>query len=386
MPSEKLYYRNAYLTEFTARVLDCVPAKGGFAVVLDRTAFYPEGGGQPCDLGTLGGARVLDVQERGDAIVHTCDAALSGEVVGRIDWARRFDLMQQHSGEHLLSGLVHRRFGFDNVGFHMGADVITIDFSGVLPADALPALEAQVNEWIWQNVATEILWPDPEALAGMQYRSKKAIDGQVRIVRFPGMDDCACCGTHVARIGEIGLLKILSCVKFHAGVRLELVCGGRATAWLSRIFEQNRAISGLLSAKPAETAKAVQRTLDELNAVKYELNGWKSRCFTLKADALCMGGAAAAALVAFEEGLSPADVQQLCLLLMERTDRLCAVFGGSDAAGWKYALGQTGGDVRETVRALNAACGGRGGGKPQLCQGSISNTRSAIAGFFREGL
>ena len=397
--TEKLYYTDPYLTEFGASVVSCEAAKGGFAVVLDRTAFYPEGGGQPCDLGALGGARVLDVQERDGVIVHTCDAALEGQVTGRIDWARRFDLMQQHSGEHLLSGLVHRTYGFDNVGFHMGQDVITIDFSGVVPSEDLPGLEAQVNAWIWQNVETQILWPDADELPRIPYRSKKALSGAVRIVRFPGMDDCACCGTHVARTGEIGLIKLLSCVKFHQGVRIELVCGGRATAYLSRVFDQNREISGLLSAKPLQTADAVRRMQQELSETNFALSGWKTRYFAQIAASVCRdkpclsadeqgsslqkeGGA----LLVFEPGLTPSDIQKLCLLMMEQTDRLCAVFSGDDAAGYKYAVGQTGGNLRELVKAFNQACQGRGGGKPNFAQGSVSATRAEINQFFQTKL
>ena len=441
MSTEKLYYQDAYRKEFTANVLSCEAAKNGFAVVLDRTAFYPEGGGQPCDLGTLGAARVLDVQERGEEIVHTCDAPLSGEVCGRIDWARRFDLMQQHSGEHLLSGLVYRRYGFDNVGFHMGADVITVDFSGVIPTEDLPALEYEVNEGIWQNAQVLTLFPTEEERAGMFYRSKKALTGQVRIVRVPGMDDCACCGTHVARTGEVGLFKLLSCVRFHQGVRLELVCGARAYRYLGLVHEQNREISGLLSAKPLETAAAVRRLQDEHDALKYTLVGWKNKYFTAVADRLCGDGnlpsvtasapaearrerqcsdeggdkrsvceaPAARALagdgaivpagmnapceggrdeprssvvLAFQSELSPADVSQLCLLLMEKTDKLCAVFSGSDETGWKYAIGQTNGNLRDLIKDFNAHCQGRGGGRPNFAQGSAQANKSRIEAFF----
>ena len=215
MLTEKLYESNTYLKTFTAQVLSCEAVKGGWEVVLDRTAFYPEGGGQPCDLGTLGDARVLDVRERDDAVIHTVDAALSGTVQGTIDWARRFDLMQQHSGEHLISGTVHRLYGYENVGFHMGADLITIDFSGILTMEDLAQVEAIVNEAIWENRETRVRYYDTEAACPEDYRSKKAIAGRLRLVEFPGADLCACCGTHVARTGEIGLVKLLSVVKFH---------------------------------------------------------------------------------------------------------------------------------------------------------------------------
>ena len=397
METERLFYESAYIKEFTAQVLSCAAAKGGHAVVLDRTAFYPEGGGQPCDLGELGGAKVLDVQEQGDEIVHTCDAPLAGEVSGSIDWPRRFDLMQQHSGEHLLSGLVHRRYGFDNVGFHMGADVITVDFSGILPQEDLPELERQINAWIWQNAVTEVLWPSEEELKTMFYRSKKALSGQVRIIRFPFMDDCACCGTHVVRTGEIGPIKLLSCVKFHQGVRIELICGARAYDYLQSVYEQNREISGLLSAKPLETASAVRRTQQELADTNYALTGWKNRFFAEKSESVCRDKPCLSAdeqgsslqhngspLLLFESGLAPADVQQLCLLLMEKTDKICAVFSGDDAGGYKYAIGQTGGDLRELVKAFNAQCQGRGGGKPQFAQGSAQASLAEIRTFFAQ--
>lgn len=408
MPTEKLYYENTCLREFTATVVSCTAVKNGFAVVLDKTAFYPEGGGQSCDMGVLGDAAVLDVQERDGEIIHTCDKALSGQVTGRIDWERRFDLMQQHSGEHLFSGLVHRRYGYSNVGFHMGADVLTVDFSGIIPQEDLPALEQQVNAWIWQNVETETLWPTEAELETLQYRSKKALTGQVRIIRFPGMDSCACCGTHVARTGEIGLIKLLSCVKFHQGVRIELVCGGRATDYLTRVFDQNREISGRLSAKPLETAAAVKRMQDEQAALKFDLTGWKTRYFEARREQLCReadnrsvceaqksalagdGTMVPSGMIApdgtvllFEPGLSPADVQQFCLLLMEKTSRVCAVFSGSDEAGYKYAIGQADGDLRELVKAFNAQCQGRGGGKPHFAQGSAAASRAEIEQFFR---
>ena len=401
MSTEKLYYQDAYIKTFTAQVCSCEPAKNGFSVILDKTAFYPEGGGQPCDLGTLGDAKVLDVQEKDGEILHLCDRALSGEVTGSIDWDRRFDLMQQHSGEHLLSGLVHRRYGWDNVGFHMGADVLTVDFSGIVPQEDLPKLEQQVNEWIWSDVETEILWPCEAELPLIPYRSKKALTGAVRIVRFPGMDDCACCGTHVRRTGEIGLIKLLSCVKFHQGVRVEMIFGKRAADYLSQVFDQNREVSGLLSAKPLETAAAVKRSQEELASLKYELTGWKNRYFAEKAELLCSGrdtprsgessraDSAAqyvgpyGAILAFEPGLTPADVQQLCLLLMEKTDRICAVFSGDDKGGWKYAIGQTNGDLRQFVKQFNQSCRGRGGGKPQFAQGSAQATREEIEAFFR---
>ena len=192
------------------------------------------------------------------------------KVTGSIDWDWRFSLMQHHSGEHILSGLIHEAYGYNNVGFHMGKDAVTIDFSGMLDDAALAELERKTNEKIWEDLPVEILWPDAEELARLPYRSKKELTGEVRIVRFPGADLCACCGTHVKRTGEIGLLKILSCVKFHDGVRMEILVGRRAMEYLTGTFEQNKQISGLLSARPMETAAAAARLQQELNS---KLNG-----------------------------------------------------------------------------------------------------------------
>ena len=271
MATEKLYYQDSHLTTFTATVLSCEAGKHGWDVILDRTAFYPEGGGQPGDRGVLGGVTVTDTHEKGGDIVHYCDAPLEvgSTVDGKIDWDYRFDLMQHHSGEHILSGLIHAAYGHDNVGFHMGKDAVTIDFSGMIPEADLPELERKTNEIIWKNRPVQILWPDAEQLTQIPYRSKKALTGEVRIVEFPGADICACCGTHVKRTGEIGLLKILSCVKFHEGVRMEILFGRKAMEYLTGTFNQNKQISGLLSAKPMETAAAAARLQQELGDVKY---------------------------------------------------------------------------------------------------------------------
>ena len=376
--TQKLYESDSYLKEFTAQVLSCEACKGGYAVVLDRTAFYPEGGGQPCDLGVLGGARVLDVQERDGAILHTVDAPLSGTVSGTIDWDRRFDLMQQHSGEHMISGTAHRLYGVENVGFHMGAELITIDFDRVLNWEELLVVEAQVNSAIWLDRPVQVRYYDSEAACPEDYRSKKAIAGRLRLVEFPGVDLCACCGTHVARTGEIGPVKLLSVVKFHQGVRIELVCGKRAYDYLAAVTAQNRAVSGLLSAKPFETARAVERTLGELAQIKQEKALWESRCVQARAAALRDAGD----VLLFEEGLAPDALRRLCVELMEVCGGRCAVFSGDDESGWAYALGQAGGDLRAFVKEMNAALNGRGGGKPNFAQGRVSASRQEIEEYF----
>ena len=380
MATQKLYYRDAHQKTFTAAVLSCVPGKHGYDVVLDRTCFYPEGGGQPGDTGSLSGVRVTDTHERGDEIVHFCDAPLAvGETVeGAIDYDRRFSFMQLHSGEHILSGIVHRRFGYENVGFHMGTDFVTIDFSGMLGPDDLAAVEAEANEWIWKNIPIRITWPSPDELAAIPYRSKKELTGQVRIVTIPDVDICACCGTHVSNTGEIGFVKIFSCVKFHDGVRLEILCGRRALQYMSALVEQNRRVSGLLSAKPLQTADAAARLLEAEAALKLRAAQLEEQVFAQKAQAL----AGAGNVLLFEPPMTPDSVRRLTDLVMTACGGRAAVFAGSDAEGYKYAVGEADGDLRQFVKELNAELHGRGGGKPFFAQGSVAASRAGIEAFF----
>ena len=378
---EKLYEENPFLARFTAQVRSCAQGRKGWDVILDQTAFYPEGGGQPYDLGTLGGVQVLEVHEREGHVVHTCSAPLEegSTVEGEIDWARRFDLMQHHSGEHIVSGLAHTMYGCDNVGFHMGADVITIDLNVELTQDQVRALEAAANRYLWEDHPVQITYPSPEELAHLEYRSKKAIQGQVRIVSFPGADTCACCGTHVSSSGQVGLVKLLSCQKFRSGVRIELVCGGRAFAHLSQVWEQNRQISNLTSAKLLETASAVERLLAENQALKSRILTMEDAHFA----ALARQYQGAGDVVLFEADLRPDGLRRLTAAVQAACGGRCACFSGQDGQGYQYAIGQPGGELRPLVKELNQALQGRGGGKPDFVQGSVAAGRSEIEHFFQ---
>ena len=385
---EKLYEQDPFLVKFEASVVSCVKGKKGFDVILDRTAFYPEGGGQPYDTGRLepaGGERkvkVLEVHSREDGIVQTCNHPLEPgtEVTGVIDWDRRFDLMQQHSGEHIVSGLAHYLWGCENVGFHMGAEVITIDFDRPLTEQQLATLEETANWHLWQiNEPVKITYPSPEELEQIHYRSKKALTGQVRIVEFPGADCCACCGTHVRYPAQVGLVKLLSMQKFRDGVRIELVCGGRALRYLNRTWDQNAQVSRFLSAKPFETAGAVERLLEENAALKSRLMALEEGRFA----ALAGQYAGAGDVLLFEDGLSPDALRRLCDAVLHSCGGRCACFSGEDVSGYKYAVGQAGGDLRDFVRELNQALSGRGGGKPDFVQGSVQAGRGEIEAFFQ---
>ena len=381
METEKLYYADAFLTDFSARVLDCEEHKGKYLVTLDRTAFYPEGGGQPADFGTLGGVAVVDVHERGGVIVHTCDAPLEvgATVSGQIDWPRRFDHMQQHSGEHIISGILCEMFECDNVGFHLGADTVTIDYNAVIPWEAVLEAEARANAVIWDDREAEITYPAPEELETMSYRSKKALTGSVRIVTFPDADRCACCGTHVRRAGQVGLVKVLSCQKFREGVRIEILCGKRAVDYLSAVFEQDRAVGQRLSVKPTETLSAVERLETELSAVREHAAALEQEVF----EAIAREHAGAGDVLLFRAPTRPDSVRRLADTVARQCGGLAAAFAGDDASGYVYALVRADGQSF-AVKDMNAALHGRGGGRNGFAQGSVQASRADIAAFFRQ--
>ena len=382
--TEKLYEQDAFLVKFEAQVLSCEKGKKGFDIVLDRTAFYPEGGGQPWDTGTLGDAKVLEVHQRDGEIIHICNHPLEPgtDVTGVIDWDRRFDLMQQHSGEHIVSGLAHYLWGCENVGFHLGAEVVTIDLDRPLDEKQFAALEETANWHLWQvNQPVNITYPSSEELTNIHYRSKKELTGQVRIVEFPGADCCACCGTHVTYPAQVGLIKLLSMQKFREGVRIELVCGGRALRYLSRALEQNAQVSHFLSAKVFETGAAVERLLAENETLKSRLMSLEEARFAQLARQYSGTGD----VVIFEEGLSPDSLRRLCDAVLHTCGGRCACFSGTEEGGYKYAVGQSGGNLRDFVRDMNAALTGRGGGKPGFVQGSLQAARREIESFLKSG-
>ena len=385
METEKLYYQDPYQTTFTARVLTCEPSKGGCLVTLDRTAFYPEGGGQPADHGVLGGVTVTDVHEKDGVIFHTCDKVveLGSTVEGSIDWTRRFDHMQQHSGEHILSGLLCSLYDCSNVGFHLGADTVTIDYDRELTWEQVLEAERQANEAIWRDTPAEITFPAPDALAQLDYRSKKELTGQVRIVSFPGADCCACCGTHVRRAGEVGLIKVLSCQKFREGVRLEILCGQRAYRYLSRIYEQDHAVARLLSVKPQDAFAAVERQNAELTAAKLRMTELEDRLFALRAQSLAGRGD----VLLLDPPMRPDGARKLADTAARAAGGLAAVFAG-ERDSYVYALVYAGGaDISPLVKRLNSALSGRGGGRNGFAQGSVQADRSAILDFFhKEGI
>ena len=381
METTKLYYEDPFLQGFTAAVTSCEEGKGGYLVTLDRTAFYPEGGGQPYDTGVLGEAKVLEVHDKNGVITHLCNKplAVGASVEGKIDWARRFDHMQQHSGEHICSGLICERFRCDNVGFHMGTDTVTIDFNADISWEELMEIEEAANRYICEDHPIDIRFYRGAELDKVEYRSKKPLEGDVRIVAFPGADCCACCGTHVLRSGQVGLVKFLSVQKFREGVRIELLCGDRARRYLSACWEQSLHIGQALSVKPVASAAAVERLQSELGALKL-------RCAKLEGSAFAQTAAQYAGrgdVLLFEEEMSGDSLRKLCDAVANACGGRCAVFAGTDGA-YKYAIGHAGGELRDFTKKMNAALSGRGGGKPNFVQGSVGCDRAAIEAFFAD--
>ncbi len=380
--TEKLFYQDGFLTEFQGTVLECTEEKDGWAVVLNRTAFYPEGGGQPADHGTLDGRVVHDVRENCGKVLHFCDGPVEvgKTVVGRIDWDRRFDFMQQHSGEHIVSGILCGKFGCDNVGFHIGHELVTIDFNAALSTEDVSFVEKLANRYIWEDHPIQVEFPSPAALEKLEYRSKKALSGQVRIVSWPGADCCACCGTHVKSSGQVGMVKLISCQKFREGVRIEMAAGSRALQWVNQIAGQNARVSQLLSAKPGETALAVERLQKEAYLLKGRVSQLEERDFAGKAAQLAGKGD-----VLLVEGPMDGDsLRKLCGAVKETCGGRCAVFAGEDGA-YQYAVALDGGDLRGFVKELNASLNGRGGGKPAFVQGSVRASGDEIRKFFQCG-
>lgn len=379
--TEKLFYAQPPLLEFTARVLACEQDKDGWQVVLDRTAFYPEGGGQPADQGLLGGARVLDVHEKEGLIRHRTDAPLApgSEVEGKVDAARRLDLTQQHSGEHILSGILHSMFGAENVGFHIGADYLLMDLSVPVDAEGLARAEEAANRIVWQDVPTQAVWYEKEQLAGLVYRSKKELEGPVRLVTMPGADCCACCGTHVQRTGQVGQIKIIDHIRYKSGTRLQVVCGGRALARHRLVDDQCRRAGAALSAPVEGLAAAVERQKEELEAAKFRLTGLENQLFALWA-----AGETEPNPLLCRPGLGPDGLRRLTAALSDGRPGVCCAVSERTGGGLNYAIACTrpGADLRPLCKELNAALDGRGGGKPGFVQGSLAADMDALRAFW----
>lgn len=388
--TEKLFYKDSYTREFQARVLSCTECKGSYQAVLTRTAFFPEGGGQSADTGffyTEDGREipVTDVQEKDGIVFHyiTSPVKAGEEIKGKLDFEERFSKMQQHTGEHIISGLVNRHFGYHNVGFHLGTEEVTMDYDGILTQEDLEQIEMEANQAVAENIPVVVLYPSEEELKNITYRSKIEIEGQVRIVQIPGYDSCACCAPHVKETGSIGLIKIVGAIHYKGGMRVSMLCGFRALSDY-RMKERNVVkISNLLSAKQEDTAQAVERLGQEVNRQKEKIKNLQQRYVEL-----CLEEAGNQAktdpgksILLFVEELDTAARRNFVNAAMDMTEGYAGVFVGNDEEGYQYVLGSRSRDIQDAGKKLNARFQGKGGGRPPMIQGSLNGKEQALKEF-----
>ncbi len=380
--TDRLYNKDAYLQDFDAEVLSCEEGKKGYEIVLDRTAFFPEGGGQPADRGWLDGVEVLDVRDKKEYVLHICDKPLKAgsRVHGNVEWNRRFLHMQQHSGEHILSGIIHRLFGYDNIGFHMGKDFVTVDFSGLLTEEQIAKAEKEANEVVFANREIKAEYPSRQELASLEYRSKKEIEGDIRIVTVPGADVCACCGTHVHRTGEIGPIKVISDEHYKSGIRLTLEVGWKALEDYDMKHRNAKEISAMLSVPPEMIADGVEKQQEQIQALKNANIALKQKLFEKITEGIEEGSRKE---ILFQEDLNSVEVRRLADLICAKTE-FAAVFSGCDEEGYKYVMCSNTMDVVALGKEFNKVLNGRGGGKNPMIQGSVQASQDEIRNFFTD--
>lgn len=379
--TEKLFYKDSHLTEFTATVESCEQEGKYYKVVLDRTAFFSEGGGQSADTGVLDDVGVFDVQEKNGILYHMTEKPLeAGKTVkGKVDWDVRFSKMQQHSGEHIVSGLIHRKYGYNNVGFHLGQDVVTMDFDGVITKEQLKEIEFLANEGVVKNLPVQVEYPTEKELENITYRSKIEIEGQIRIVTIEGYDVCACCAPHVKKTGEIGLIKLINVQNYKGGVRITMLCGFRALADYNEKETSVKKVSVLLSANEKEIAEAVEQLKEEKAQLKNEIVLLQKKLLKSKAAQVAEGQEK---VCLFEPELEGDAPREFVNLLLEKKIKVCGVFFGNDSAGYRYVVGSRSVDTRRIAKSLNEKFAGRGGGKPEMVQGSLKGMEKEIHQFF----
>lgn len=392
---DELYYRQPGLREFDARVIACAPAEGGFDVTLDQTAFYPLGGGQPGDRGTLVfedgdeqvSARVSDTTGGdGQPIVHHADRPVPvGSLVhGKLDWTWRRDNMEAHTGEHIVSGIVHGLYGYDNVGFHMGSRFIEVDFDGALDADQALDVERRANAAVRADLPVSALLPSPDELADLDYRSKRALEGPVRLVSIPDVDRCACCGLHVASTGEVGLIKIVNITTKRKRTRLELLCGRRALLLVEEDLAQLRETSNFLSVGDEETLDAVRRLAAERDDLKHQLRQAHHHAIDAELATLPAEGGL---IVRHGQGLDVEERRYLCEQAVSGgLAEICAALSPveGDPTRTNYVIASNTLDLRPACRELNRRLAGRGGGKPRMVQGSVAATPADTEAALRD--
>lgn len=378
MQTVKIYDNEPYRYAFTADVLSCEPCEDGYITVLDKTAFFHEGGGQKCDTGKIGDAAVSYVYEKDGTVYHVCDKSVSGRVNCEIDGDARFMRMQHHSAEHIVCGIIHRYYGYDNVGFHLNDEGVTLDINGKLSQDELAFVERAANEAVWKNADVRVFYPDPDELSRLDYRSKKEIADRVRIVEIAGIDLCACCAPHVAHTGEIGVIKLLDAMNYKGGMRITLLAGALALADYAGRYRDTYDISVMLSAKQSEITGAVEALGAEINALKCELSEKKKAlCTMMIENAMSREGDKVIFARSLDSG-SMRNIVNACA-----SDRaMCALFSENGDRGYDYIISGGGINLRDMAQDINRNFDARGGGSDQMIQGNIKASEQEIRDYF----
>ena len=368
--TNKLYLNDSYIKEFTATVLSCTENGENYDVILDTTAFFPEGGGQAPDKGTLGGVEVLDVKEQGEDVIHTLTAPLTvGDTVeGKIDWALRFLRMQNHCAEHILSGVIHKLFGYNNVGFHMNDSLVTFDVDGPLTAEDIERVEKEANKAVFENAAISVSYPTATEFEKIDCRSKIELSDGVRLITVSGFDTCACCAPHPSRAGEIGIIKIVSFASFKGGTRIEMVAGALALADYSYLHTAVKTIMKQLSAKREEVAEAVEKLGNDLGSAKAEIKALNEKLAEASLSTEMVGNI----LVGFTGDADFGTLRNIANGKIERAEYI-ALFA-ENADGFNYLIASKAGETRAFAKTLNENFSGKGGGRPDCVQGKISKT------------
>ena len=364
----KLYYINSYTKEFTATVLDCTSADGRFCVVLDKTAFFPEGGGQGADTGKIGDAAVLDVRISKDGVItHYTDAPLTAgqEYPCRLDFEKRLRKMQNHTGEHIVSGLVHSMFGYDNVGFHLGHEDVTMDYNGVLTREDILKIEYLANRICADNRPINVYFPTPDELSKIEYRSKLELTEDVRIVEIPDCDTCACCAPHVERTGAVGMIKLLDFIKYKGGVRVHMKCGLDALDDFNDKYRNIASVAERLSVKQTAVSEAVLRIENGLAEKKRELSAFLVKAVTEKISALDYVDGN---LLVFEKDIDDDTARAAANAGRDKCGGVFGIFVGNDEVGYRYVLTSNTVKLRAFVKE-NISLPGGGGGNDDMMRG-----------------
>lgn len=386
----KLYDKNAYETEFEATIESVLINNNRIELVLDRTLFFPEEGGQDSDTGKIEGFEVIDVQISNDIITHYIkyDAAAQemlkpGNMVkGRINWKKRFSNMQNHTGEHILSGILHSEYKSENVGFHLSKNTVTLDTSRYLNEEELVELETKANNAVYADLDVRGEYLPEEELEKIEYRSKKEIDGAIRIVTIDKLDKCACCAPHVRHTGEVGVIKITKAIKWKNGTRIWFLCGSRALEYIQTIFKNVDEIVNITSEAPDKIAYGVKRFADNISELKMQLFEMQSEIIGEKIQNLDkirkINSDIKTDVILFERELNPKVLRNAVNDMVERFDGGCGIFSENDNDSYQYIIGSKSRDCREINDILVKKLGAKGGGKKEMIQGSVHASKENI--------